>query len=98
MASFCIRFLRCVDLTAAPATPSTTRTIHSATTVFVQGATSTGAVTASTSSGSGGGGGLAVADKIALGIGIGFGIPTLIIGIVQIIRMSHGHSFLGNLR
>ena len=89
--------LKCVDLTAAPATPSTTRTIHSFTTVFVQGATSTSLGTASTSSEGGGGGGLSVADKIALGVGIGFGVPTIVVGIVQIVRMNQGHDFFGDL-
>ena len=92
-----IQSLKCMDLIAAPATPSTTRTIHSFTTVFIQGAASTSAGTASISSGGGGGGGLLVADKIALGVGIGFGVPTLVIGIVQIVRMNQGHDFFGNL-
>jgi hypothetical protein len=79
---------------SAPQTPSTTRTIHSFTTVFVQG-TPTSVESASATGG--GGSGLSVSDKIALGVGIGFGVPTLIIGIVQVRRMGYGASLFGYL-
>ena len=60
-------------------------------------ASSTSSTPASVTANESGGGGLSISDKIALGLGIGFGIPTLVIGIVQIRRMSQGQPFLGRL-
>ena len=68
----------------ASISPTSTKTIHSFTTVYVPG-DSTGA----SSNTAPGGSGLSTSDKIALGVGIGFGFPTLVVGIIGAGRMGY---------